>query len=298
MPLVLASRLSPLALKQAEEVEARLKPLPVTIEGFSTKGDEVLDRSLADIGGKGLFVKYIEEMLLKGRADAAVHSAKDMETVVADGTIIAGFLSRGDRRDALVGAYADLASLPHGAAVGTSSARRANVIRAYRSDLRITLTRGNITSRLKKLATGEIDALVLAMAGLDRLGVSRDVYPINEEEMLPAAGQGAIAVQVPLAEVNGAGHARKAAVRVAIEAINDKKTFIEVMAERAVVAELDGSCRTPIGASAHLDGDQMVLSAMLGDEARGKTRRAECRCAVQEAIEAAKALARKLLKDA
>ena len=240
--ITLASRASKLAQTQARIVIDLLAPLPAEILTLSTKGDEVLDRSLAEIGGKGLFVKALEAALLEGKADAAVHSAKDMESEIASGTYIAAFLEREDRRDALIGAYSTLEAIPQGGVIGTASIRRSAMVRALRPDLEIKLLRGNVTSRLEALNEGKYDAIILAMAGLNRLGISENVHPIAEEKMLPAVGQGALAIQ---GREDGDSDINRA-----LEALNHEKTAIEVIAERALLAKLDGDCTTPIGATA------------------------------------------------
>ncbi|MCE2517871.1 MAG: hydroxymethylbilane synthase, partial [Alphaproteobacteria bacterium] len=258
-PIVLASRASQLALAQAHEVRDRLAPHAAEIKTFSTRGDEVLDRSLAAIGGKGLFVKTLEAAMLAGEADAAVHSSKDMETRFADGTELAAFLPREDRRDALIGAYSSFDELPQGAVVGTASVRRAAIIASIRPDVTTRLLRGNVNSRLKQLEDGHYDAIILAMAGMKRLGITADIHPIEEEMMLPSSAQGAIAIQA----VADDGTARRAAVLTALRALDDADTAVEVTAERALLAELDGTCRTPIAASAHLRDGRVTMRAQL-----------------------------------
>ena len=181
-PLVLASRASALAMAQAEIVQERLSPLPTEILSLTTtRGDQILDRSLADAGGKGLFVKELERRLLDGDCDAAVHSMKDMETTFADGTVIAAVLPREDRRDALVGGFESLDALPEGAVVGTASVRRKAILLHRRPDLRIELLRGNVNTRLAALAEGRYDAIILAMAGLRRLNLDVPHVPIDQE---------------------------------------------------------------------------------------------------------------------
>ena len=258
-PIILASRASQLALAQAEEVQSLLSPSPAEIATFSTRGDEVLDRSLADIGGKGLFVKTLERAMLAGEADAAVHSSKDMETTFADGTSLVAFLPREDRRDALIGAYASFDELPQGAVVGTASVRRAAIIKSIRPDLQPRLLRGNVNSRLAQLADGKYDAIILAMAGMRRLGFSQDIHPIEEAVMLPSSAQGAIAIQAVAAD----GTARRDAVIAALSGLNHAQTSAEVRAERALLAALDGTCRTPIAAAAHLKGENLTMRAQL-----------------------------------
>jgi len=259
-PLILGSRASALALAQADIVRDRLAPLPTDILSLTTRGDRILDRSLADAGGKGLFVKELERQLLDGNCDAAVHSMKDMETVLAEGTAIAAVLPREDRRDALVGLFNSLETLPDGAVVGTASVRRQALLRHHRPDLRIELLRGNVNTRLAALEAGRYDAIILAMAGLRRLALDVPHTPLDQTIMPPAAAQGALAIQVRDGDDD-----RARAVAAAITVLNCPQSLAEVTAERALLAHLDGSCHTPIAASAtlhdngdlHLDG--MVL---------------------------------------
>lgn len=263
-PLRLASRASQLALAQTREVARHLQPLAVAIEELSTRGDEVLDRSLAELGGKGLFVKTLEAAMLDGRADAAVHSAKDMETDFAAGTVIAAFLEREDRRDALIGQYSRIEELPDGAVVGTASVRRAAILGSIRPDLQLRLLRGNVNSRLRQLEDGQYDAIILAMAGMNRLGFSADIHPLDEETMLPAAAQGAIAIQA----LGPDGSARRAAILESLEALNHPATAAEIRAERALLAELDGTCRTPIAASARFGTSLEMKAALYSPDGR------------------------------
>jgi hydroxymethylbilane synthase len=250
-PLRLASRKSALAMKQAELTRTLLAPAEIEIIGLSSLGDQVLDRPLADIGGKGLFVKTLEAALLEGRADLAVHSMKDMETRLADGTCIAAVLPREDRRDALLGAES-LQDLPDGARVGTASVRRAAFLRHYRPDLQIGLLRGNLQTRLAKLEAGEHDAIILAVAGLKRLGIENGWTALEEQMMRPAAGQGIIAIQA---------RTDNPALLDRLAALNCADTADCAAAERAVLATLDGSCRTPISANADMTGDEISLYA-------------------------------------
>ena len=263
-PIRLASRASELALVQTREVVEKLAPHPCRVEPLSTRGDEVLDRSLADIGGKGLFVKTLEAAMVEGRADAAVHSAKDMEAGLAGGSTIAAVLGREDRRDALVGPHATIGALPEGAAVGTASVRRTAMLLSLRPDLEIRLLRGNVTSRLRQLADGGFDAIVLAMAGLRRLKVEAEAHPIEEDVMLPAAGQGAIAVQA----MDHGGNPRRKAVLQALGRADHRPAGLELRAERALLATLDGDCRTPIGASARFDGGLAMKAALYSPDGR------------------------------
>lgn len=255
-PMVLASRKSKLAMAQTEEVRRSILPVPAEILGLSTTGDEVLDRPLVDVGGKGVFIKTLEAALLDGRADAAVHSLKDMETHIALGTEIAAVLPREDRGDALVGPYRTIDELPPGARIGTASARRAACLRHHRPDLEIALLRGNVNSRIARLAEGEFAAIILAMAGLNRLELDCDYHRLDETIMPTAAAQGVIAVQIK------SSGSRADAVRACLASAHCAETADCITAERAVLAALDGSCRTPISAMADLDAaGRLSLSA-------------------------------------
>ena len=260
-PLILASRASSLAIAQVQIVTDSLAPMPVDLLKLTTTGDKILDRSLADAGGKGLFIKELENSLLRGDADAAVHSMKDMETSFASGTCLAAVLPREDRRDALVGPFASLADLPQGAVIGTSSVRRRALLLHHRPDLEIRLLRGNVNTRIAALRDGRFDAIILAMAGLRRLKLDVPHSAISLDIMPTSAGQGALAIQARNAE-----DSRSQAVVDAAASIGCTAATAEVTAERALLGRLDGSCHTPIAASAtlqpdgrlHLDG--MILS--------------------------------------
>lgn len=260
--LVIGSRGSPLALYQAEAVRdaliarAGIAPEAITIEAIHTSGDRIQDRALAEAGGKGLFTKEIDEAQLAGRVQLATHSAKDLPTVLPDGLVIAGYLAREDARDAFLSLSApDLASLPAGSTVGTASLRRQAIIARARPDLKLTLLRGNVGTRLAKLREGSVDATILAVAGLKRLGLMQhatSVLPI--EQFLPAVGQGAIAM---------VAHADDTASQALATRIADPDTGIAVSAERAFLHVLDGSCRTPIAAYATLVGDRVTLRVLV-----------------------------------
>ena len=260
-PMILASRASSLAIAQVQIVADKLAPMPVDLLKLTTSGDRILDRSLADAGGKGLFIKELESSLLRGDADAAVHSMKDMEASFASGTCVAAVLPREDRRDALVGPFSSLADLPQGAVIGTSSVRRRALLLHHRPDLEIRLLRGNVNTRIAAMREGRFDAIILAMAGLRRLGLDVPHSAISPDIMLPSAGQGALAIQA-----RNADDSRSQAVIDAAATIGCAATTTEVKAERALLGRLDGSCHTPIAASAtlqpdgklHLDG--MILS--------------------------------------
>lgn len=260
-PMILASRASSLAIAQVQIVADKLAPMPVDLLKLTTSGDRILDRSLADAGGKGLFIKELESSLLRGDADAAVHSMKDMEASFASGTCVAAVLPREDRRDALVGPFSSLADLPQGAVIGTSSVRRRALLLHHRPDLEIRLLRGNVNTRIAAMREGRFDAIILAMAGLRRLGLDVPHSAISPDIMPPSAGQGALAIQA-----RNADDSRSQAVVDAAASIGCAATTTEVTAERALLGRLDGSCHTPIAASAtlqpdgrlHLDG--MILS--------------------------------------
>jgi len=271
MRLRIATRKSPLALRQTELVAARLRTLypELSIEtlALSTRGDLLQDRSLAAIGGKGLFLKELEEAMLHGAADCAVHSLKDMPAALEPEWVLAAILARDDPGDALVSArYPDLDALPTAARVGTSSLRRQALLRATRADLQVRDLRGNINTRLAKLDAGDYDAIVLASAGLQRLGLERRIRQrLDPPTWLPAPAQGAIAVECRAGD-------RKIASLLA--GLDDAATRTCVEAERALNRVLGGSCQVPIGAWARLDNGQAHLHGLVGDVASGRLLRA------------------------
>ncbi|MGE0697611.1 MAG: hydroxymethylbilane synthase [Hyphomicrobiaceae bacterium] len=248
----IGTRGSPLALAQAHEVRDRLAaahaldPASIGIVVIRTTGDRIQDRPLAEAGGKGLFTKEIEEALLAGTIDLAVHSMKDMPTLLPSGLAMAAILEREDVRDAFISvAFPSLAAMPSGARVGTSSLRRSAQLRRLRPDLQVVAFRGNVETRLTKLAQGVAEATFLACAGLRRLGqADRITVPIEPSEMLPAVAQGAIGVEVR------AGDGRIADL---VAALDHAPSSTVVSAERAFLERLEGSCRTPIAALATLD---------------------------------------------
>jgi hydroxymethylbilane synthase len=254
----LGTRGSPLALAQAQETRRRLAAAHgwdearVAIAVIRTSGDLIQDRPLAEAGGKGLFTKEIDSALLDGRIDFAVHSAKDLPTALPDGVTLAGFLPREDPRDALVSAVADsIAALPRGARLGAASLRRQAQALRLRPDLRLELLRGNVETRVRKAESGAIDATLLAMAGLKRLGLAhRARAALDIETFLPAVGQGAIALAARR------GDARTLA---ALAAIGDAATATALAAERAFLAEIEGSCRTPIAGHARLEDGRLTF---------------------------------------
>ncbi len=261
-PLRIGTRGSPLALAQAHETRDRLAaahpelaaPGMIEIVVFKTTGDRILDRTLAEAGGKGLFTKELEEALLDGRADLAVHSMKDVPTWLPDGLEIACLLPREDPRDAFFSRTgAGLDSLPAGSVIGTAGLRRQAQILERRPDLTVVPLRGNVQTRLSKLEAGEVDATLLALAGLRRLGMADRITAVFEpDEMLPAVAQGAIGIEIRSGDDRTRGY---------LQALHCPDTAQRVTAERALLAALDGSCRTPIAALARLDGGTLTLDA-------------------------------------
>ncbi len=254
----LGARGSPLALAQAHETRRRLASAHgwdeerIAISVIRTSGDLIQDRSLAESGGKGLFTKEIDAALLERRIDFAVHSAKDLPTALPAGVTLAGFLPREDVREALICLVAgSIAALPAGARFGAASLRRQAQARRLRPDLRVELLRGNVETRLAKVESGAIEATLLALAGLKRLGLEgRARAVLDIDHFLPAVGQGAIALSVR------EGDAR---IAEALAPISDEATGIALAAERAFLAELEGSCRTPIAGYARLEGGALTL---------------------------------------
>jgi hydroxymethylbilane synthase len=259
--LRIATRKSPLALWQAEHVRARLQQLhpglQVELVTMSTQGDRVLDSPLAKIGGKGLFVKELEQGMLAGQADIAVHSMKDVPAELPQGLEIGAILEREDPRDAFVSnRFAALAELPQGARVGTSSLRRQCQLRAVRPDLEILDLRGNVNTRLAKLDAGDYDAIVLASAGLKRLGMAQRITRALEPEvMLPAIAQGVIGIECRCDD---------AAVKALIEPLNHAETGLRTRAERAMNAALAGGCQAPVAGFSIIMGDRIELRGLVG----------------------------------
>ncbi len=260
--LCIGSRGSPLALAQAQEVQRRLAiacaiaPAQIAIKVIRTTGDMVQDRPLAEAGGKGLFTKEIEEALLSGVIDLAVHSSKDMPTVLPPGLVLSAFLPREDPRDAFISRKAkSLAELPAGAVVGTASLRRQALLKRLRPDLPVVALRGNVQTRLRKLAAGDVDATLLAVAGLKRLGLVEEATALLDiDEFLPAVGQGAIGIET---------RADDAATGALLRKINDADTATALAAERAFLAVLDGSCRTPIAGHARIEDGVVRFRGMI-----------------------------------
>ncbi len=290
--LRIATRKSPLALWQAEHVKARLqslhKGLQVELVTFTTQGDKILDTPLAKIGGKGLFVKELEVALLDGRADIAVHSMKDVPMAFPEGLGLVAIGEREDPRDAFVSnSFESLDALPQGAVVGTSSLRRQCQLRHHHPDLVIRDLRGNVNTRLAKLDAGEYDALILASAGLKRLGFNQRIRAdIAPEYSLPAVGQGALGIEARLSD------SRIAAL---VAPLNDAVTAARVTAERAMNRRLQGGCQVPIAGFAEVQGAELWLRGLVGSVSGREILRDEIRGPVAEAEALGEALADRLL---
>ena len=279
-PVIIATRESRLALWQAHHVRDLLTQKlgwRVELLGMTTRGDQILDRALSKVGGKGLFVKELEVALEEGRAHLAVHSLKDVPMELPEGFELASILEREDPRDAWVSnRYASLDELPEGGVVGTSSLRRVVQLKALRPDLRIEPLRGNLDTRLRKLDEGQYDGIVLAAAGLVRLGLSqriRDRFDVTQ--MLPAAGQAALGI-----EVRTESHA----LREALSMLSDSPTWLSTQAERAVSRALGGSCTMPLAAHAQWRSGRLHVEALLGhpEDASVPLVRAEAAAAVDD----------------
>lgn len=260
--LTIATRKSPLAMWQANYVKDALQAaypdLQVDIVGLLTEGDKLLASSLAKIGGKGLFVKELEKLLLERRADIAVHSIKDMPVTLPDNLILAAICEREDPRDAFISRhFASIEELPLGATVGTSSSRRSCELKARRADLVIENLRGNVGTRLRKLDEGQYDAIILAAAGLKRLGEADRIRTyLDPQTWIPAVGQGAIGIEC---------HQDNHAVIELLQVLDHPPTRICISAERAMNAALNGGCQLPIAAYATLSGAQLNISGMVGN---------------------------------
>jgi hydroxymethylbilane synthase len=272
--ITIATRESRLALWQANHIKALLEErgCSVTLLGMTTLGDQILDKTLSKVGGKGLFVKELETALLDGRADLAVHSLKDVPMELPDGFSLAAVLEREDPRDAFVSNnFASLMDLPRGAVVGTSSLRRMVLLKALRPDLTVEPLRGNLDTRLGKLDAGNYAAIVLAAAGLKRLGLESRIRAVFETtEMLPAAAQGALGIEI---------RSDRADLTNLLTPFIHEPTLLAVSAERAVSRAMGGSCSMPLAAHAVFHGDVMYLRAAFGNEVTGQNsadvRRAE-----------------------
>ena len=263
----IATRQSPLALWQAEHVALRLREahpgLETALVRMTTRGDQMLDAPLAKVGGKGLFVKELEQGMLEGRADIAVHSMKDVPVEFPEGLHLAAVLTREDPRDAFVSnRYAAFRDLPANARIGTSSLRRQCQIKAHLPDCQILNLRGNVNTRLDKLDSGEFDAIILAGAGLKRLGLGgRITESLAIELSLPAIGQGAIGIECRSGDTR---------INTLLQALNDESTAVLVRTERAMNERLQGGCQVPIAGYAQMQGDRISLQGLVGSP-DGKT---------------------------
>ncbi len=290
--ITIATRKSPLAMWQAEYVRDRLlaahPELTVKIAGMTTQGDKILDSPLAKIGGKGLFVKELEVSMLDGKTDIAVHSMKDVPVEFPEGLHLAVICEREDPRDAFVSNnYKSIDELPQGARVGTSSMRRQCQIRAQRPDLQILDLRGNVNTRLRKLDDGEYDAIILAAAGLIRLGFNdRITQFIDTTVSLPAIGQGAVGIECRSDDTR---------VNSLLAALNDDETYTRVMAERAMNNRLEGGCQVPIAGHAEIRDGQLVLRGLVGQPDGTKIIRGEISGPANEAEKLGVTLADDLL---
>jgi hydroxymethylbilane synthase len=295
--LTIGTRGSPLALVQAEIARAALAaadpqlmaPGAVAVVPILTSGDRIRDRSLAEAGGKGLFTKEIEEALQAGAVDIAVHSAKDMPTLLPPGLVIGAVLAREDPRDAFFasGPAQSLDQLPPGAVIGTASLRRQAQILMRRSDLKVVPLRGNVGTRLDKLAQGQADATLLAVAGLKRLGQTHRIRAILDPAlMLPAAGQGALALEIRQGDLR---------VRALVAAVDHRPSAVCLAAERALLAALDGSCRTPIAALAEwAESTEVRLRALIALPDGSRFHAAEDRAAPADAVALGTEIGRRL----
>jgi len=289
----IATRKSPLAMWQAEHVAEALRTahpgINVEIHGMSTQGDKILDTPLAKIGGKGLFVKELEARMLEGDADIAVHSMKDVPVELPDGLHLAVIMEREDPRDAFVSnTYASLDDLPEGAVIGTSSLRRQCQLSDRRPDLEIKSLRGNVNTRLKKLDDGEYDAIILAAAGLIRLGFGERIRStINPEDSLPAIGQGAVGIEC---------RADDERINELLAPLHHADTASRVLAERAMNTRLEGGCQVPIGGHAVLEDDEIWMRGLVGTVDGSEIIRAEIRGPRKQAEALGTALADELLQ--
>jgi hydroxymethylbilane synthase len=291
----IATRGSALALWQANWVRDRLMAddphLAVELLVLKTRGDKILDRALSEVGGKGLFVKEIEEALLDGRAEVAVHSMKDLPAEIPVGLMLGAVPEREDARDALVVApnvaARDVASLPEGAHVGTSSLRRMCQLKARRPDLDIVPLRGNVDTRVRKVDAGELDAIVLACAGLKRLGHgARITAALSTAESLPAIGQGALAIECRVDDPETLARLAK---------LDDRTTAHAVAAERAFLRRLSGDCKTPLAAHATVDGARLSIEGLVGAPDGSKILRHRLEGTTEDAAAVGHALAEELL---
>ena len=290
----IATRKSPLAMWQAEHVAAALRAahpgLQVELLGMSTQGDKILDTPLAKIGGKGLFVKELEQGMLEGTADIAVHSMKDVPVELPEGLHLSVIMEREDPRDAFVSnTYKSVDELPQGATVGTASLRRQCQLSARRPDLKIAPLRGNVNTRLRKLDDGEFDAIILASAGLIRLEFGERITAfIDAGDSLPAIGQGAVGIECREDDER---------INALLEPLHHRDTAVCVRAERAMNHRLMGGCQVPIGGFAVLEGDELYMRGLVGEPDGSRIIRAEGCAPAAEAEQLGVGLAEELLAN-
>jgi len=290
--LRIATRQSKLALWQAEHVGSLLRAahagLQVELVKLTTQGDRILDRPLADVGGKGLFIKELEVALAENRADLAVHSMKDVPGDLPPGMTLAAMLPRADARDALVSRkFASFDALPSGAKVGTSSLRRQSQLRLLRKDIEIVALRGNVDTRLRKLDEGEFDAIILASAGLIRLGLGDRITSfLPVEHSLPAVGQGIVGIEC---------RADDAGTLQLVRVLNDSTAQVCIEAERAFAQRLEGSCQSPIAGYAELNGDSIRLQGLIASPDGARVFRDMVMGTRQDAASLGRALADRML---
>ena len=259
--LIIASRKSALAMWQSEFIKSEIEKkhgIEVVIESMKTKGDVILDSPLSKIGGKGLFTKELEVSMINGESHLAVHSLKDVPMEFPGGLILGAVSKREDEKDALVSQnFVSLEDLPKGARVGTTSLRRIMQIKMLRPDIKILPLRGNVNTRLRKLKDGEFDAIILAIAGIKRIGLDKEVkhiYKFSKDEIIPAMGQGVLGIECP----------NDKKILSLISFINDEKAYKEITIERAFVGALNGGCQVPIGVNAEVMGDKIEIKAVVG----------------------------------
>lgn len=293
--LTIATRGSKLALWQSNHIKSRIETtfpdVTVELKIIITSGDKILDAPLAKIGGKGLFLKEIEEAMLRGEAQMAVHSLKDVPTVMPEGLVLSAITTRQDPRDAMLSEkYADIASLPQGAVVATSSLRRRMQLLKIRPDLVIKDLRGNVDTRIRKLKEGEFDAIILAAAGINRLGLNDAVahfYPISLDEMLPAMGQGALGIETTSEEW----------VLEIARSLEDTDSRTETTIERGFVDTLEGGCQVPIGVSARVqENGEVIVRSVLGMPDGSEEMGEEIVIAKEQTEGAGEAMARRLIE--
>ena len=294
MDIRIATRKSALALWQAEHVASLLEALPdvgsVELVPLSTRGDEILDRSLQKIGGKGLFIKELEIAMEAGEADIAVHSMKDVPAEMPVGFCVAAVLERANHADAFVSSRAaSLADLPHGARIGSSSLRRQAQLKLIRPDVAVEPLRGNVNTRLAKLEAGEYDAIILAAAGLERLGLQHHIaQQFRPDEMLPAAAQGVIGIECLES---------RAELRAVLDKLNHEPTVHTTGAERAIAKTLEASCQSPVATLATIDNAEMTVTALVAMPDGSRSIRDTISGPVSEAEQLGRALAERLLRQ-